>query len=34
MPEDEYYYLTNLQENRGPAYSPQVKKLIEKYDEK
>ena len=34
MPIDEYYYLTNLQENRGPAYSPQVKKLIEKYDEK
>ena len=34
MPADEYYYLTNLQENRGPAYSHQVKKLIEKYDEK
>lgn len=30
LPADEYYYLTNLQENRGPAYSPQVKKLIEK----
>ena len=28
MPADEYYYLTNLQENRGPAYSPQVKQLI------
>ena len=29
MPADERYYLINLQENRGPAYSPQVKKLIE-----
>jgi hypothetical protein len=29
MPDDEYYYLKNLQENRGPCYSPQVKHLIE-----
>jgi hypothetical protein len=29
MPADEYYYLTNLHENRGPAYSPLVKNMIQ-----
>lgn len=28
MPADEYYYLEHLQDNKGPAYSPQVKRLI------
>lgn len=29
MPADELYYLNNLQANRGPAYSPQVKNMVE-----